>query len=108
MSLLGNAPRLHLREEDVVRLVLEFVCSRQFHISQVPFSFNKDYFFSIRISIEIFIDFYLHYGRQFPYLLFCWDPHRTVVLTSLIEWIILKELNAVNNGIDCSMSFIDP
>ena len=71
MSLLGNAPRLHLREEDVVRLVLEFVCSRQFHISQVPFSFNKDYFFSIRISIEIFIDFYLHYGRQFPYLLFC-------------------------------------
>lgn len=31
----GSTPRLHLREDDVVRLVLEFVCSRQFHISQL-------------------------------------------------------------------------
>jgi hypothetical protein len=35
MSVGSSVPRLHLREDDVVRLVLEFICSRQFHISQV-------------------------------------------------------------------------
>lgn len=35
MSIASSTPRLHLREEDVVRLILEFVYSRQFHISQL-------------------------------------------------------------------------
>lgn len=35
MSMGSSVPRLHLREDDVVRLVLEFICSRQFHISQL-------------------------------------------------------------------------
>lgn len=33
-SEVGEA-RLHLREDDVVRLILEFICSRQYHISQL-------------------------------------------------------------------------
>ena len=41
MSMGSSVPRLHLREDDVVRLVLEFIGSRQFHISQVCVKFWK-------------------------------------------------------------------
>lgn len=35
MSSENTVPRLHLREDEVIRLVLEFVSNRKLHISQV-------------------------------------------------------------------------
>lgn len=48
----SSVPRLHLREDDVVRLVLEFICSRQFHISQVNKNINGFMSTMFRFSLK--------------------------------------------------------
>lgn len=50
----STVPRLHLREDEVIRLVLEFVSNRQLHISQVSqFHVNLQQF-NQTVSVTLF------------------------------------------------------